>query len=312
MPPACGRQRASSTAASDFHGTDGKPSWEEVALFCSARSTAWPHGITNSSTTWPPHRVRARADREAAQVSAQPVLQAWRENHYERAESTRRRFASSSRSSAPTPRRSSTARTNRRSAAVPDQPARREERGAEPVRDRRRRGDGEDRDRRRQRRAQRLHRGAHGAGGAPRQRSAARSRKRFGFLASSSIAMPTKARAATSPPSRALRSRPRRGIIISGSCSIAPIPAAQAKLIGDAIRASSGADQDTGVSRNATAWPARRTFRQRQSERAGAPQSSPPGSSSTPAGCGIPTSCWRRSRRPHRASQGRPRPDREW
>ena len=36
----------------DFIGTDGKPTWEAVALFSSATSIASIRSITNSSTTW--------------------------------------------------------------------------------------------------------------------------------------------------------------------------------------------------------------------------------------------------------------------
>jgi len=78
------------------------------------------------------------------------------------------------------------------------------------------------------------------------------------------------------------------------------IPAAQAKLIGDAIRANSGADQDTASSRNVTVWPAPPTSHRRRSAPADAPPWSQPGSLNIPDGCGIPTNCWRRFRCPRR------------
>ena len=68
--------------ANDFRTTDGKPEWNDVALFLQrnkARLDAKHHEFIDDMAS--SDRVGARADRASAQVFAQPLLQAGREDH---------------------------------------------------------------------------------------------------------------------------------------------------------------------------------------------------------------------------------------
>ena len=125
MPAVCRTPRTGSTALTTFIGTDGKPTWEAVALFLQRnkhRLDPRHHEFIDdmaARTAW-----GRRADRASAQVSAQPVLQARRKDHMsvQVDEATVRQFVEII---TPMPRRSSTAPARRRVAAVPH-PSRRE------------------------------------------------------------------------------------------------------------------------------------------------------------------------------------------
>ena len=83
---------------SDFHGIDGKPSWEDVALFCQRKSIAWMRGITNSSMTWLA-APRGGVSRPKQHKYLHSLFFKLGAKIHERANPTRRRFVSSSRSS---------------------------------------------------------------------------------------------------------------------------------------------------------------------------------------------------------------------
>ena len=57
-------RREQASRHDDFRGTDGKPTWEEVALFFQREKHRSIRSITNSSTTWLARTVWGREPTE--------------------------------------------------------------------------------------------------------------------------------------------------------------------------------------------------------------------------------------------------------
>ena len=160
------------------------------------------------------------------------------------------------------------------------------------------------RDRRRRRRAQRLHRRAHCARGAARQQARGLEDTMWVFgLVADCDADKGKGGNVTVKPT--IMSETSPGNLHCWFLLAHAASAAQAKLIGDAIRASSGADQDTGVVTQCYRVAGTPNFPSAAKRARGRITIEPTKLIlGTPAGCGIRTSCLPRLRRPDERRRG--------
>ncbi len=279
MPPT---PAACRTAENRQHGSDDfrRHRWQADvgsgrALSPAQQAPPRSASITNSSTTWR-RAPRGGTSRPSASTSiCTACSSSSEERSHERASRRGDGSAVPRDHQRPCGAGHQRRRSDRRSAAVPHQSDRREERRAEPLQDRRRRTHGEDRDRRCRRRAQRLHRSA-----APCAPTCA-AHKRGGLedtawvfgLVVDCDADKGKGGHIVVRPSFAIETSP--GIFISGICSRGRSrPRRRSRSATPFVRAPAPT-RTPASSRSAIASPVRPTFPRRPSVRAGVSLSKP-------------------------------------
>ena len=274
--------------AADFLNADGKPTWEAVALFCPARETPprrkKHHEFINDMAA--ARSGGASRPRSSTSISTVSFSSLAGKSHDAR--TSRRGDGSPVHRDHQRPRGAGHQRRgpDRRAAAVPDQPARRED----VVPSRFKIDDVEE-----------MVKTAIDDADAGHNVTSRRARCEPDFAAAS--AGPRRNGLGVRPRRRQRRrqrqgrqrhrqAEPRDRNVARQLSSLVPAqpryPAAQAKLIGDAIRASSGADQDTGVITQCYRVAGTPNFPSAAKRARGRTTvEADHGSSSTPAGCGT-------------------------